>query len=62
MKKEIELSMKRLSEISTLMNDDTLSLEDALKLYAEAQELARDCKEDMQNAQIALKEIFMGAN
>jgi exodeoxyribonuclease VII small subunit len=53
--------MKRLSEISSLMNDDTLSLEDALKLYSEAQELAKDCKADMQNAQVALKEIFTGA-
>lgn len=53
--------MKRLSEISALMNDDTLSLEEALKLYSEASELAGNCKADMEAAQLALKEIFMGA-
>jgi exodeoxyribonuclease VII small subunit len=60
MKREIEVSMNRLHEISVLMNDDRLSLEDALELYAEAQKLATHCKADMESAQIALKEIFMG--
>ncbi|MCL2696738.1 MAG: exodeoxyribonuclease VII small subunit [Oscillospiraceae bacterium] len=61
MKREIETSMNRLHEISVLMNDETLSLEAALDLYAEAQELATHCKADMEAAQIALKEIFTGA-
>ncbi|MCL2638608.1 MAG: exodeoxyribonuclease VII small subunit [Oscillospiraceae bacterium] len=60
MKKEIETSMNRLNEISLLMNDDALSLEDALALYTEAQELATHCKADMAAAQVALKEIFFG--
>lgn len=60
MKREIEASMNRLHEISVLMNNDALSLEDALKLYTEAQELATHCKADMENAQLALREIFAG--
>jgi exodeoxyribonuclease VII small subunit len=61
MKKELETSMRRLDEISRLMNDDTLSLEEALKLYSEAQELAGNCKAEMADARLALKEIFLGA-
>jgi exodeoxyribonuclease VII small subunit len=60
MKKEIETSMNRLHEISVLMNNDALSLEEALKLYTEAQELAAHCKADMVSAQLALREIFTG--
>ncbi|MCL2019324.1 MAG: exodeoxyribonuclease VII small subunit [Oscillospiraceae bacterium] len=60
MKKDFEPSMKRLSEICTLMGDDSLSLEDALKLYSEATELAGSCKAEMEEAQLALKEIFTG--
>jgi len=58
---EFEPAMKRLNEISALMNNDTLSLEEALKLYAEAGELVEVCKSEMKDAQLALKEIFMGS-
>ncbi|MCL2077127.1 MAG: exodeoxyribonuclease VII small subunit [Oscillospiraceae bacterium] len=57
----IEPSMKRLREISELMNDEDLSLEDALKLYGEASELVSSCKAQMKEAQLALREIFIGA-
>jgi exodeoxyribonuclease VII small subunit len=57
---EFESAMKRLNEISALMNDEDLSLEDALKLYTEAGELVEVCKTEMKDAQLALKEIFMG--
>ncbi|MCL2694008.1 MAG: exodeoxyribonuclease VII small subunit [Oscillospiraceae bacterium] len=60
-KHEFEVSMERLNEISALMNDDKLSLEDALKLYGEATELAASCKAEMEQAQLALREIFIGA-
>jgi exodeoxyribonuclease VII small subunit len=60
MKKELETSMKRLDEISTLMSDDSLSLEDALKLYEEASELAKACQAEMADARLALKELFLG--
>jgi exodeoxyribonuclease VII small subunit len=61
MKKEFEKDMKRLHEIASLMNDETLSLEEAMKLYSEASTLAQNCKADMAGAQLALKELFMGA-
>ena len=62
MKKEhaFEPSMKRLNEISVLMNDDEMSMEDALKLYGEAEELVEFCKSEMKDAQIKLREIFSG--
>ena len=55
---KLEPAMKRLSEISTLMNNEELSLEEALKLYSEASELVTVCKAEMQDAQLALKELF----
>jgi exodeoxyribonuclease VII small subunit len=57
---EFEPAMKRLNEISVLMNDDSLSLEKALELYKEAGELVEICKAEMKDAQVLLKEIFMG--
>jgi len=57
---EFEPAMKRLAEISSLMNDDALPLEDALKLYEEASELVKVCKDGMKDAQLVLREIFMG--
>ena len=55
-----EPAMKRLGEISALMNDDSLSLEDALSLYREASELIKVCKAEMKDAQLILRELFMG--
>jgi exodeoxyribonuclease VII small subunit len=57
---KVEKPISRLNEIAALMNDDALSLEDALKLYEEARELVKVCKDEMKDAQLALKEIFMG--
>jgi exodeoxyribonuclease VII small subunit len=57
---KFEPAMKRLNEISTLMNNDDLSLEEALELYKEAGELTELCKAEMKDAQLALKEIFTG--
>ncbi len=56
---KFEQAMKRLNEISNAMNDDELPLEDALKLYSEASELIALCKDEMNNAQLALKELFV---
>ena len=55
-----EPSMKRLSEISELMSDEELTLEDALVLYDEASRLVAECKNELQDAQFLLREIFMG--
>lgn len=60
-KQLFEPSMKRLNEISELMNDDDLSLEDALKLYGEATELVEACKGEAKEAQLQLRELFGGA-
>ncbi|MCL2109009.1 MAG: exodeoxyribonuclease VII small subunit [Oscillospiraceae bacterium] len=55
-----EPSMKRLGEISEMMNDDDLSLEEALKLYGEAEDLVAVCKTEMEEARLQLREIFTG--
>ncbi|MCL1822848.1 MAG: exodeoxyribonuclease VII small subunit [Oscillospiraceae bacterium] len=57
---KLEPAMKRLNEISVLMNNDDLPLEEAVKLYSEANELITVCKADMKDAQLVLKELFMG--
>ena len=42
---DFEQSMKRLSEISERMGAQELPLEESVKLYAEAAELVKVCKE-----------------
>lgn len=55
-----ETAMQRLNEISVLMNDENLPLENAIKLYSEASELIVICRAEMDNAQLALKTLFEG--
>ena len=57
---KFEPSMKRLNEISELMSDDELPLDEAIKLYGEAEELVEICKSEMKQAQLQLKELFTG--
>lgn len=40
-----EKSIERLKEICALLKDDTLSLEDTLKLYKEGKEISVKCSE-----------------
>lgn len=42
---DFEQAMKRLTEISELMGKSDLKLEDSMKLYTEAVELTKKCKE-----------------
>ncbi|MDR1754423.1 MAG: exodeoxyribonuclease VII small subunit [Eubacterium sp.] len=62
MKKTFETAMTRLNEISILMNSDDLPLENALKLYSEASGLMEICKNELDSAQLSLKDVFEGRN
>jgi exodeoxyribonuclease VII small subunit len=55
---KLEQSLGRLDEISRKMDDDSLSLDEALALYAEAGELIKTCKTDMQKAEESFKKVM----
>ena len=57
---KFEALMKRLNEISALMDNEDLPLEDALMLYDEATDLVEFSKVEMEEARVKLREIFSG--
>ena len=52
-----EASMKRLDEISTSLEKENVSLEDALALYEEGVKLVRKCNEQLENAERKVKAL-----
>ncbi len=54
---EFEKSMSRLAEISNLMNNSELKLEESVKLYAEACELVKFCKDYINNARLTVEQL-----
>lgn len=54
---ELEKSMKRLAEISSLMNGGELSLEESMKLYAEAAQLTKECREYIKTARLEIEKL-----
>jgi exodeoxyribonuclease VII small subunit len=52
-----ETELSRLQEISSLLDNDELDLESALKLYDEGVELARSCIKTLKEAEIRITEI-----
>ncbi|MGN1340635.1 MAG: exodeoxyribonuclease VII small subunit [Oscillospiraceae bacterium] len=54
---DFEKSMSRLAEISGLMSGGELSLEQSMKLYAEAAELTKQCREYIQNARLQVEKL-----
>lgn len=59
---EFEQAMKRLNEISESMSGSELPLEQSMKLYAEAAELVKFCKEYIEGAKLKIKQIEGGAD
>lgn len=57
---DFETSMKRLSEISEKMSGADLPLEESVKLYAEAAELVKNCKEYIENAKLRVEQLERG--
>lgn len=54
---DFEKSMARLAEISEQMGAQELPLEQSMKLYAEAAELAKSCKEYINNAKLTIEKL-----
>ncbi len=54
---EFGKAMKRLSEISKSMSGEELPLEDSIKLYAEAAELVKYCKDYIDNAKLKIEQL-----
>lgn len=55
---DFEKGMKRLSEISEQMNGD-IPLEMSIKLYSEAAELVRKCRDYIDSAKLAVEQTEM---
>lgn len=54
-----EEAMGRLSEISKLMSDRNISLDDSLKLYTEAAELIEKCGKYLDEAKLVVEQAEM---
>ncbi|MBP1580285.1 MAG: exodeoxyribonuclease VII small subunit [Oscillospiraceae bacterium] len=54
---DFEQSMARLNQISELMGKNDLKLEESMKLYTEAVELTKQCKEYIKNAQLQIETL-----
>lgn len=52
-----EQALARLNEISAKMEDQNMPLEEALKLYSEASELVKICKEQIDSAKLTLEKV-----
>ena len=59
---DFETSMKRLDEISSVLEKDSVSLEEALKLYEEGVRLVRTCNERLENAERKIKLLKIGSD
>ena len=55
---DFEKGMKRLSEISEQMNGD-IPLEMSIKLYSEAAEIVKKCREYIDSAKLAVEQTEM---
>ena len=55
-----ESAMKRLEEISDLMDRGDLGLDDTIKLFKEGTELSKMCKSMLDEAELEVKMLFEG--
>lgn len=54
---DFEQAMKRLAEISERMNAAELPLEESMKLYTEAVQLVKFCKEYIADAKLTVEKL-----
>ena len=61
-KKELtyEEAMTRLEKIVSMLETDTLSLDDSLKLFEEGTKLARFCNKTLDEAELKITELNSG--
>ncbi|MCM1054909.1 MAG: exodeoxyribonuclease VII small subunit [Bacteroides sp.] len=52
-----EEALKRLNEISELMEDPNITLKNAVELYSEADKLTEICNKSIKDAKLALEKI-----
>ncbi len=56
-KDSFEEKLKRLEEISGLLEADNIGLEDAINLYEEGIELSKDCVTALKNAELKITQL-----
>ncbi|MBR4036769.1 MAG: exodeoxyribonuclease VII small subunit [Oscillospiraceae bacterium] len=57
MKKTFESAMARLEEISEILSENNVTLDESLKLYAEGVKLLKFCNTKLEQAQNKIKDI-----
>lgn len=57
-----EEQMQRLAEITSMLEREQLSLEEAARLYAEGMQLSAQCHKILQDAVLAVEEIPVPLN
>lgn len=57
MKNNFEASLKRLEEISKLLENNSLSLDESIKLFSEGTELVKLCKDYLNKAELKITEL-----
>ena len=57
-KKTFEHALNRLEEIATRLENESVELEETLKLYKEARDLAQVCQEKLQQAESELETLM----
>ena len=57
MKQTFENAMVRLEEISQILSENNVTLDESLKLYAEGVKLLKFCNSKLEQAQVKIKDI-----
>ena len=57
MKQTFENAMARLEEISGILSENNVTLDESLKLYAEGVKLLKFCNSKLEQAKIKIKDI-----
>ncbi|MBE6865961.1 MAG: exodeoxyribonuclease VII small subunit [Oscillospiraceae bacterium] len=57
MKQTFESAMARLEEISEILAENNVTLDESLKLYAEGVKLLKFCNSKLEQAQIKIRDI-----
>ena len=57
MKQTFENAMARLEEISRILSENNVTLDESLKLYAEGVKLLKFCNTKLDQAQLKIKDI-----
>lgn len=55
--KNFETSLKRLQEISELLDSESVSLEESIKLYEEGIKLSKECYSTLEKAELKVKSL-----